>query len=104
MESEEGGGRRRGRKFRGWGGGLRSQLSHQRSQEATSPKRRTQHGEITERNTALKHAANAAGSRDRTRGRDGGSVGRGNYKTPNCSYIERARNCANPEREAKTSV
>lgn len=30
--------------------------------------------------------------------------GRGNYKTPNCSYIERARNCANPEREAKTGV
>lgn len=62
------------------------------------------HGEITERSTALKHAANAAESRGRTWGRSGGGVGRGNYKTPNCSYIERARNCANPEREAKTSV
>lgn len=30
-----------------------------------------------ERNAALKHAANAAGSRDRTRGRNGGGVGGG---------------------------
>lgn len=98
-----GGGRRKKNRKKVRGGGS-TESAVTSAQPGSHESKETQHGEITERNAALKHAANAAGSRDRTRGRNGGGVGRGNYKTSNCSYIERARNCANPEREAKTSV